>query len=259
MGHPTLAFAPAKKGKPSPAPWRTVDANDEAVAVDLLAELSVPESSDPADPTLHIDWASWITLLLRLVTKDVVTITLVSPVDSRGLRDGRAEATLSERIPAVLARSIVTVEMANWIALNWYPSFNLNYNDAVLYAFAALYHSHRSSKALGMVSVWAGLERIFSTKDAELKYRVCTNLAAFLEPPGESRYRLFKQLAKLYDDRSKAAHGSPMKNPNAYEESVGIASRALLRIVETKSVPDKDYLERELLAPHAEPNEPKTC
>lgn len=40
-----------------------------------------------------------------------------------------------------------------------------------------------------------------------------------------------------------------MKNPNAYEESVAIASRALLRIIEINSVPDKDDLERELLAP----------
>jgi len=249
MGHPILAFAPAKEGKPSPAPWRQVVANDKAVAVDLLAELAVPESNDPSDPTLHIDWASWIVLLLRFLTENVVTITLVSPVDARGLRDGKAEATLSERIPAVSARSSVSLIMANWLKQNWYSSFDLSHNDAILYAVASLYHSHRSSKDLGIVSVWAGLERIFSTKDAELKYRVCTNIAAFLEPPGESRYLLFKKLSKLYDDRSKAAHGSPTKKPNAYEESVRLASRALLRIIETNSVPNKDDLERELLAP----------
>ncbi len=249
MGHPMLSFAPAKEGKPSPAPWRQVVANDEAVAVDLLAELAVPESNDPSDPTLHIDWASWIALLLRFLTKNIVTITLVSPVDSQGLRHGEAEATLSERIPAASERSSVSVVMANWLKQNWYSSFDLSYNEAILTAVSSLYHSHRSSKNLGMVSVWAGLERIFSTKDAELKYRVCTNIAAFLEPPGESRYLLFKQLSKLYDDRSKAAHGSPMKNPNAYEESVCVASRALLRIIEINSVPDKDDLERELLVP----------
>jgi hypothetical protein len=249
MGHPILAFAPAKEGEPSPAPWRTVVASDQAAAVDLLAELAVPQSDEPSDPTLHIDWASWIALLLRFLTESVVTITLVSPVDSEGLRNGKAEAMLSERIPAVSARSSVTVGMASWLKGNWYSSFDLNYNEAVLYAVASLYHSHRSSKGLGMVSVWAGLERIFSTKEAELKYRVCTNIAAFLEPPGEFRYLLFKQLSKLYDDRSRAAHGSPMKNPNAYEESVSVASRALLRIIEINSVPDKDELERELLAP----------
>lgn len=183
MGHPILAFAPARKGKPSPDPWRQVDAKEEAVSVDLLAELAVPHSNDPSDPTLHADWASWIALLLRFLTENVVTITLVSSVNSHGLREGKAEAILSERIPAVSTWSSVTVEMANWLKQNWYSSFDLNYNDAVLYAVASLYHSHRSSKALGMVSVWAGLERIFSTKDAELKYRVCTNISAFLEPP----------------------------------------------------------------------------
>ncbi|MGB6688280.1 MAG: hypothetical protein WBE76_10595 [Terracidiphilus sp.] len=249
MGHPVLAFLPAKEGKPSPAPWRQVVANSEAVAVDLLAELAIPESSDASDPTLHIDWASWITLLLRFLTRNAVTITLVSPVDTRGLRDGTAKATLSERIPAVSERSNISAATADWLKQNWYRSFGLSYNDAVLYAVSSLYHSHRSRSELGMVSVWAGLERIFSTKDAELKYRVCTNLASFLEPPGESRYLLFKHLSRLYDDRSKAAHGSPMKNPSAYEESATIASRALLRIVEINSVPNKDDFERELLAP----------
>jgi hypothetical protein len=204
MGHPILAFAPAEKEKPSPAPWRAVDARDKAVAVNLLAELAVPHSNDPSDPTLHIDWASWIALLLRFLTGNVVTITLVSPVNTQELRDGTAEATLSEPIPAVSAVSSISHEMANWLKQNWYSSFNLSQNDAVLYAVASIYHSHRSSKALGIVSVWAGLERIFSTKDAELKYRVCTNIAAFLEPPGESRYLLFKQLSKLYDDRSRS-------------------------------------------------------
>lgn len=249
MAHPILSFAPAKQGKPSPGPWRTVVTNGEAVSVDLLVELAIPESGDTSDPTLHIDWASWITLLLRFLTLNTVTITLVSPVDSRRLRDGVAEATLSERIPAVSEWSNISAETASWLKQNWYRSFGLSYNDTVLYAVSSLYHSHRSSKDLGMVSVWAGLERIFSTKDAELKYRVCTNLASFLEPPGESRYQLFKHLSSLYNDRSKAAHGSPMKNPSAYEESVRIASRALLRIIEINSVPDKDDFERELLAP----------
>jgi hypothetical protein len=217
--------------------------------VDLLVELAIPESKDPSDPTLHIDWASWITLLLRFLTKNVVTITLVSPVDSQGLRNGNSRATLSEPIPAISERTSVSTTMAEWLKRNWHSSFDLSYNDAVLYAVSSLYHSHRSSRELGMVSVWAGLERIFSTKDAELKYRVCTNIAAFLEPSGESRHLLFKKLSKLYDDRSRAAHGSPMKNPSAYEESVSIASRAILRIIEINSVPDKDSLERELLAP----------
>lgn len=85
--------------------------------------------------------------------------------------------------------------MANWLKQNWYSSVDLGYSEAILYAVGSLYNSHRSSKALGTVSVWAGLERIFSTKDAELKYRVCTNIAAFLEPPGESRYLLFNSSA----------------------------------------------------------------
>ena len=97
--------------------------------------------------------------------------------------------------------------------------------------------------------MWGALERLFSTSAAELKYRVCTNIAAFLEPPSNERYLMFKQLTKLYDDRSAAAHGSPMKSPTAYMDSFHIALRAILRIVELGQVPTKEDLERELLSP----------
>jgi hypothetical protein len=102
---------------------------------------------------------------------------------------------------------------------------------------------------MGVVTIWGALERIFSTNAAELKYRVCTNIAAFLEPPGAARYLLFKQLTKLYDDRSLAAHGQAMKNPQAYAGSSHFASRAILRMIELNRVPTKDDLEQELLAP----------
>jgi hypothetical protein len=113
----------------------------------------------------------------------------------------------------------------------------------------SLYNSHRATEELGVVSVWGALERLFSTNAAELKYRVCTNIAAFLEPPGRERYLMFKQLAKLYDDRSAAAHGSPMKSHTAYIDSFTIASRAILRMIELSRVPTKDDLEHELLSP----------
>ena len=247
MAHPILAFAPASNGKPSPAPWRAVKVEEITDATDLVAELKVPH--DSSDSTLHLEYASWITLLLRFLTNSVVTITLVSPVDSHGLKDGIADATLAETVPPLIPRALITSAMASWIKDNWYKSIDLSKNDTVLFAVMSLYHSHRASAALGMISVWAALERIFSTKGEELKYRVSTNVAAFIEPAGESRYLLFKRLLKLYDDRSNAAHGTPLKNPNAYEESVAIASRAILRIVETDRVPDKDYLEHEVLAP----------
>jgi len=97
--------------------------------------------------------------------------------------------------------------------------------------------------------VWGALERLFSTNAAELKYRVCTNIAAFLEPPGNERYLMFKQLTKLYDDRSAAAHGSSMKSETAYIDSFHIASRAILRMIELGQVPTKENLEHELLSP----------
>ncbi len=247
MAHPILAFKPAEKGKHSPGPWQNVLARPGTTSVNLLAELAVPRNETA--PTLHHEWASWITFLLRFMTDRIVTMTLISPLDCRALANGDTQATLIEPVPVRSGHSTISAEMATWLKEHWYASFDLSKNDALAYAAASIYHSHRTTEDLGLVAVWAAFERLFSTNAPELKYRVCTNLAAFLEPAGEARYVLFKRLAKLYDDRSNAAHGSPLKNPLAYKESASLASRAILRIIELNCVPDKDYLERELLAP----------
>ncbi|MGA8742981.1 MAG: hypothetical protein WB561_17475 [Terracidiphilus sp.] len=250
MAHPMLAFTHPERGKPSPGPWRQVAAKRNTVSVDLFAELAV--SPDDSDPKVHHSWASWIALLLRFMTNTVVTITLSSSGNTKDLEEGKASARLLEPIPQLTEGATISVELAQWIKQNWYASFPLSHDDGLTFAVSSLYHSHRSPKSLGMVSVWAALERLFSAHTAELKYRVCTNIAAFIEPPGENRYKLFKTLCKLYDDRSSAAHGSPMKDPNAYEESAALAYAAILRIIELNKIPGKDFLERELLAPSTE-------
>jgi hypothetical protein len=60
---------------------------------------------------------------------------------------------------------------------------------------------------------------------------------------------MFKYLTKLYDARSAAAHGSPVKRNAAYMDSATIASQAILQIIELGRVPTKDDLEKELLSP----------
>lgn len=61
----------------------------------------------------------------------------------------------------------------------------------------------------------------------------------------------FKYLTKLYDARSAAAHSSEIKRPDAYMDSVSIASQVVLRIIDLGKVPTKNELEKELLSPSA--------
>jgi hypothetical protein len=83
----------------------------------------------------------------------------------------------------------------------------------------------------------------------EDKYRVCANIAAYLESIGKERYLLFQHLKKLYDSCSAAAHGSKMKIASLYMDSSHIASCAILRMVELGRVPTIEELERELFWP----------
>jgi hypothetical protein len=246
MSHPILAFEPSSGPGPHAGPWQPVEPSGRATWINLYTQLSVPRAQD--DETHH-NWASWIALLLRFATDTTVTVTLFSPGDIEQLKAGKENARLLEPIRRLIEGTTVSRATAEWVKEHWHKTLHLVDDEALMFAVGALYSSHRSSEELGLVSVWSALERLFSSNSAELKYRVCTNLAAYLEPPGENRYLTFRYLTKLYDARSAAAHGSPVKRPAAYMDSATIASQALIRIIELGRVPTKDDLEKELLSP----------
>lgn len=247
MAHPVIAFAPAPTGGYHPAPWQALRANPKAVSADLLAQLSVPRHS--GDPKGRYDWVGWITLLLRFWLDCTITVTVSADRCFGDVAEGKADARLLEPVREPSEGATLHEDDAQWVKDNWYSSLSLSDDPGLTFAVRSLYHSHRVAEELGVISVWAALERLFSTNAAELKYRVCTNIAAYLEPPGEERHLLFRQLTKLYDDRSAAAHGSPMRSPTAYGDSFQISSRAILRMIELGRVPTKEDLERELLSP----------
>jgi len=246
MSPPLIAFAPCSESKPHPTPWRTANVKPRHMEADLFAQLSVPRSYGSNE---HYEWASWIVLLLRFANDVTVTLTLTASDTFNEVKEGKAAAYLLEDVPYIFEGTTIHQDEAEWLKANWHKSLPLRTDDTLSFALTSIYNSHRANEEFGVVSVWAALERLFSSNAVELKYRVCSNIAAFLEPPGQTRYLLFQQLSKLYDDRSKAAHGSPMKSATPYMDISSIASRAVLRIIELGRVPTKDDLERELFAP----------
>lgn len=250
MAHPILAFTQPEGCAHHPGPWQAVEAGPGITSIDLYVILSITPSSQNAKPPHN--WANWITLLMRFSTDTAVTITLMSTGDVEALRNGRARATLMEPIRRLQEGTTISGDAAKWLRNKWHSALHLSEQEGLMFALSAISHSHRSTESLGLVSVWAALERLFSSNAAELKFRVCANIAAYLEGPGEARYVLFKYLLKLYDARSAAAHGSEIKRPAAYMDSVSIASQVVLRIIDLGKVPTKDELEKELFWP-AEP------
>src|SRR5207253_701484 len=100
--------------------------------------------------------------------------------------------------------------------------------------------------AFGLIAVWGALERLFSPSQTELSFRTSANIAAYLEPPGRERHICFRKAKGLYDSRSKAAHGSGEADLMPYAESYAIARRVLLKMVESRHVPNKKELEANL-------------
>src|SRR5262249_42489200 len=55
--------------------------------------------------------------------------------------------------------------------------------------------------------LWSGIEAVFGLK-TELVFRVSLLIASLLEPRGERRMTRFASIRALYDQRSRAVHGS---------------------------------------------------
>jgi len=121
----------------------------------------------------------------------------------------------------------------------------LEFNQFRLAIDALTTHSHQASLRMVLASIWAGVEALFEIQ-SELKFRLATYIASFLEPRGMSRYELFSSVKRQYDFRSKAVHGSQISDEELYKNirSMRIMlSRIICRIMEHGEVPTVKYLD----------------
>ncbi len=137
-----------------------------------------------------------------------------------------------------------SIEQLTWVKENWLGSISLTKDSNFLFALKTFFSHHLiQSTELRIISVWAVLERIFSAKGGELRFRVSANIAAYLEPRGPARRELFRSTLNLYDERSSAAHGTALKSNDAEKNSLSLARRALAKIIENRHVPSPEELE----------------
>ena len=137
-----------------------------------------------------------------------------------------------------------------WIEDNWKPAVDLFLNES---GFGLLFRAFDRSMVLwdplmSLAAMWAGIEAIFSPSRTELRFRVSAYSAAFLRQTGNDRLRLQAQIAKLYDARSRAGHGSERVPENALRETYDLARELILKIVETKLVPQREDLDMMLFS-----------
>lgn len=246
------AFAPAEKGKPHPAPWKAVSGG---FGFDIVCELRVPtltarkHSEDPND-TL---WC--ITALIRLRSGPGVTLPAITTLPFSEVKTSGNDVHIWPReieprlllLQAAYPEEITELDLA-WVKAHWasacalaakHDEFNL-----ALQAYDQCQFNRHPSVAL--LTLWAALEALFSGGREELRFRISAGVAAFLEPLGLGRLSLQKQIAKLYDSRSAAAHGRIEKAHEPLMSTYALARRALTKIIEDNHVPTKAELEAKL-------------
>jgi hypothetical protein len=147
--------------------------------------------------------------------------------------------------PLAVDGGIATPNSLEWIRNRWPATHKLIRESAEFSLAVDAISSGQfiKSSALTLVSLWGALEALFSPSTTELRFRVSSLIAAFLEPFGNSRGLLQGQIAKLYDRRSAAAHGKPKHDEEDLLGSFNLLRRVLMTIIDNNRVPSREDLE----------------
>lgn len=243
------AFAPAEPGKPHPAPWKAVSGG---MGFDVQAQLCIPvEFSLPGwFDRLNTVW--WFLALMRLKATPLISMPVIasSPFAEIPMAESEpyfwpVEMNPSRLIPVRNPARTIEENDLSWIREYWLPAGMLmNENDDFNLALQAADQCiWSSSPSLALVALWGALERLFSPAHYELRFRVSATIASYLEPPGKERWTCYCRVKKLYDARSKAAHGSQVQEADPLFETYALLRRALTRMIEDNHVPRREDLE----------------
>ena len=246
-----MSFAPAgPKGLAKP-----VKGAEGGFAFEVLIELRVPR-----EPVLgtNIDaretiW--WIAALLRILGYPYLTVPLTSdqPFDVAAKPD--AKPTLepfetSHRILVPIEKShrrithdVLEYAQGKWLDLGRMLQSNKGFYSVVK---AFDYATVRYKTSSSLIALWGAIEQLFSPSPGELRYRVASLLASYLEPPGEARLKLYERIKKLYDERSTAAHTARDVGVGPVVETYVLLRNVLVQIIDENRVPTQQDLEERL-------------
>ncbi|WP_254574319.1 HEPN domain-containing protein [Stenotrophomonas acidaminiphila] len=242
-----MAFSPAPANSPHPAPWAAVKGG---LNLDINAELYVPENFSPADFFDRLNTVWWITSLLRLALSPRIHVPVISGCPFKEVPNDWKAADLlpieafTHRYHGSLYEPANTQESIAWVVRIWQPAQTLMRNTRFNDTYQALDTIWSTpSPSLALLTLWGALENLFSPAKQELRFRVSTNIACYLEPPGSARLELQRKLLKLYDARSSAAHGVSKALEGALKETQEVSRRVIYKMIESKHVPTKDELD----------------
>jgi hypothetical protein len=200
--------------------------------------------------------AKLVTALLRLHASPHLVLAVISnvPIEEGTTYSKKRHFLPVEAMPPRLAfaeqdRKKLSITHFTWLMAIIRNAMYLNTkSEPFRFALQALDSwASIGNPSLALVSMWAALENIFSPdKAAELRFRVSSLIASYLETPGESRRKKFAEVLRLYDARSKAAHGMSKHDHRVLYETYDLLRAVLIKILDEKSVPSKSELEANL-------------
>lgn len=248
-----MAFKEPEEGKPHPAPWSAVG---EGIVADINLELYIPPEFNPPAPFDRINTAWWIVSLIRRRGYHFARVPAIAHQPFSAFRQSSSGSPITpvEILPpqAISNRTLTNLTYAdlNWVKETWIKGARLMDENSKFYAAYRLidYAGFLQYKPMILLTLWGALEQLFSPANQELRFRISTYIAAFLEPPGPSRLRLYEQLFRQYDMRSKVAHGEMPKVDEDLELMACITQRALDKVFSLGHVPTKGEIERLLFS-----------
>lgn len=244
-----VAFERPEPGKAHPAPW---EAAEQQAGFDIEAELFVPEKIDGV-----ADWeiARALTFLLRLGVNPAGVAPLMAshslqefPTLKSGTPRKLMPLEVRRRYFALVAQGSLNAANAKWLGECWRVVHRLSKESAGFDLAMAAMDAGQFEKntSFTLVALWGALEALFAGDRNELKFRVSSNIAAYLMEYESDRGIYQKEVARIYDKRSAAVHGVPKHDNDDVLNTFTVMRAALMRMIETGKVPTREDLEKRL-------------
>jgi hypothetical protein len=255
-----MAFEPAQPGRAHPALWKAARGG---FYFDVTADLTIPAALERTYGA-KVSIAKTVVFLLRLGVNPAVSMPVLSNYPFATLpnvADNEAELLPFEihhrYFSLAVDGGVMTTDSAEWVRSRRQITHNLigESSEFALAVDALSSGQFVKSSALTLALLWGALEAVFSPSTTELKFRVSSLIAAFLEPFGNSRGLQQKQIAKLYDKRFAAAHGKPTHDEEDVLGSFILLRHVLMRINDNKKAPSREDLESLLFGSLGKPGD----
>jgi hypothetical protein len=247
-----VAFAPPGPEGFHGGPWKAAKGG---FGYDITAEIRVPRNASfKSIESKELLWL--IGALLRLIRYPYLSIPVFSTISFNQIAKITNEPILTpfEVEPRILKplddkNRKITVKDLAWVGEYLGVTVNLIKQNPEFYSAFKVFDAAtiRGKAASSLLSMWGGLEQLFVPSSAELRFRTAAYISSFLESPGKERLALFKQILKLYNERSIAAHSAQEIQMQPLIHTFVIMRNVLVKIIKSNKIPKQNDLEEMLL------------